>query len=314
MRFGNHVSPDNDAGRTMLTALLCFGLNDESAVEDAPWCAADLPAFKRRTKRIKWHEVGELIGLTFDEWEDSKLWITNPVDTSAADLQAWREERRKESNRKSKQKQRAKEKLEKEWRMAKARKPNDTPRQAAILEILAGRGEGIPGSMSVPELARKAAKHRAFSRSRCQNTTYCDGRVPTPRNMRDAVHETVKQLERKHAVGTWTQPGDRGPVRWVALKNVVVPVTSVTVSVTKRSVGVSDRAVGGKASEIKDLVKNGVCQHALRNRGRGHAFNNTPSPMPEASTSPAEPSERQVINGCPGSNVIPFPKQARKAA
>jgi hypothetical protein len=60
LRFGNNFLPEDDTGRRMLTALLCFGLSDDSAIEAAPWCEAELPLLKRRARRIKWDDVGKL--------------------------------------------------------------------------------------------------------------------------------------------------------------------------------------------------------------------------------------------------------------
>ena len=53
MRFGNHFLPDNDDGRAMLTALLRFGMTDDSAIRDAPWSVSELPTLKRRGKRFE---------------------------------------------------------------------------------------------------------------------------------------------------------------------------------------------------------------------------------------------------------------------
>jgi hypothetical protein len=113
LRFGNHFLPDSDDGRTMLTALLCVGLTNESAIETAPWCEIDeLRKLKRQARQVKWWRdktaIGKLIGLTFDEWVLAKLWLTGPIDRSEKELEAWREERRKISCGKSNAKQRAK--------------------------------------------------------------------------------------------------------------------------------------------------------------------------------------------------------------
>ena len=55
--------------------------------------------------------IGRLIRLRFDEWKEAKLYILRPIDRTDAELEAWREERRRKSSRKSKQKARA-QKLE----------------------------------------------------------------------------------------------------------------------------------------------------------------------------------------------------------
>ena len=121
MRFGTHYLPEDHAARMMLTALLCFDLTDDSAIECAPWCGSELATVKHTARRIKWRDIGKLISLTFDEWRTAKLWVTRPIDKSESELEAWREQRRKESSRKSKQKARAAEKQKAERTLAKAR-------------------------------------------------------------------------------------------------------------------------------------------------------------------------------------------------
>jgi hypothetical protein len=218
MRFRNHCPPDNDAGRAMLVALLRFGLTNEAATKDAPWCEAELPVLEHRAKRMKWCDVGKLLGLTFEEWKKAKLWVLRPVDATDEEVQAWREKRRKESLLKSKAKQCAREIKERQAMLANET-TKTTPRQTAILEILIGR-DGLP--MSVPEMIKEASKSPAFTRTRCRNTTWSNGPPASAivRNMRDAVHETLNQLERKRAVATDRRPGERGMVRWVTLRKL----------------------------------------------------------------------------------------------
>lgn len=138
-QYGNHVLPDNADGRAMLTALLAAKLSDESAIEDAPWCVAELPTLKRKANRFKWSkkwqkphqpsvaDLGKLIGLTFDDWRDAKLWLMKPVNISDADLKAWRLERRQELEKNRQRKRR--ERL-------KARIAPLTFRQAAVIKLL----------------------------------------------------------------------------------------------------------------------------------------------------------------------------------
>jgi hypothetical protein len=224
LRFGNHFLPDDDDGRAMLTALLRFGVTDENAMEDAPWCSDELPTLKRRARRMKWREVGKLIELTFEEWKHAKLWIMQPIDASELDIQAWRKERDKESSRKSKAKARAKEKQEKDAMLERANAKMETtnPRQDAILEIMIERG-GL-SSIAVPELMNEARKLPAFTRSQCRNTRWVGGPPASAivSNLRDAVHETLNQLERKGVVKTYKRPGERGPVRHAELEHSLI--------------------------------------------------------------------------------------------
>jgi hypothetical protein len=192
MRYGNHYLPDNDDGRAMLSALLCFGLTDESASEDAPWCAAELPALKRKARRLKWRDAGKLISLTFNEWFDAKLWILRPIDKTEAELDAWRKERRKESWSKSQQKARKK----KERMLAKA--ATYPPREAAILEMLLSHKQIIP--LTVCDLTRLAKKSEAFRRPGAP--TRLKGPQPSDivRSVRTVVHRVVKRLEAKGVI------------------------------------------------------------------------------------------------------------------
>jgi hypothetical protein len=309
-RFGNHHLPDDSDGRAMLVALLRFGLSDETAIADAPWCEAELPAFKRRAKRIKWHEVSELIGLRFAERNAVKLFnIGKPLDVSVAEIDAWRKDRKRESSRKSKAKQRAKERRMKEAMKARARKQTMTPRQAAVLEILIERGDTRGDAMPVPELMAAVSKHHAFTRARYRNVTWGNG--PPARvmvsNLRTIVHRTLDQLEGKGAVESYKLPGEHGPVRLAMVRN----------QASKTSITASHPALFGKASKIKDLTKRGGCPLPTKSLGGGHASDNTTAPFsskPEASTSPAASSKGPVSNATRNNVILLHPRNRVRGA
>jgi hypothetical protein len=210
MRFGNHFLPDNDKGRAMLTALLRFGLTDDSAIADALWCEAELQTLKRKGRRLKWRDVGRLVGLTFDEWKAAKLWVARPVDVSEADLETWRKQQRKASWSKSKQKAREMEAEQKQVALARARAKPLKPRQAFILKMLV-QHNGRP--MTVAELTKRASKSNAFTPASYRDTTWCGGppKHAIVRNLPFVVRRTLEQLKAKGIIETYKRSGKREP-------------------------------------------------------------------------------------------------------
>jgi len=81
-RYGTHFLPPDDGGRAMLLLLRRLGLTDEGAMEDAPcWLdAAELPKLRREAWTVKWNTFGQMIRLTYDEYETFKLWWFTPSD------------------------------------------------------------------------------------------------------------------------------------------------------------------------------------------------------------------------------------------
>lgn len=275
LRWCNHFLPDTDTGRAMLIALLRFGLADENAIECAPWCeAAELATLKRRARRIGWRDVGKVIGLTFKEWKRAKLFILRPVDASESDIEAWREERRKVSARDRQAKRREKQKMEKESMMTMARP--QTPRQKAILEILL-RGYFANPMLglwrSVPELMKEAQKLPEFA---------------GVRNLRDAIHETLDQLEHNRIV----KPHTNRPVRKVML-NIWLGDAKAASEALDSGVGLSDPAFEQKARKVNDLAENGTCHAPIEDMGSVTQKNPAPVSKPEApEIMPPTPSER----------------------
>lgn len=209
LRFDTHYLPDNHDGRAMLAALLCFGLTDESALADAHWCAAELPMLKARARRLKWCDVGKLIGLTYDEREACKLWIANPVDVPPEEVKRRRCDKRKAADKARKKRQRDQLRDEREGMRAASKRCD------AVLRMLELRNRAFPrkpgacnvprtvaGWMPVSALVELAANSRAFRRP--------DGRPL--RNLRDAVHCTVKKLVSHSVIETRLESGPRGSV------------------------------------------------------------------------------------------------------
>jgi hypothetical protein len=191
LRLDNNFLPDNGDGCAMLTALLRFGLTDDSANECAPWCETKLPKLKRQARRMKWRDVGKLIGLTFAEWKEAKLWVLRPVDASEQDIEDWRRDQRKKNDAERKREKRKRDRERKQAKLATANLERN-PRQAALERLIANSGK----SVSVSELTKKASKLHAFTRASCRNTTWCSGppEHAIVRNLPFVVRRTLNQL------------------------------------------------------------------------------------------------------------------------
>jgi hypothetical protein len=199
--------PNNDEGKALLTALLRFGLTDEKALKDAPWCKADLTKLKRQARRMKWRDdVGKLIGLTFAEWKEAKLWILRPIDASEQDIEDWRKEQRKNNDAERKRKKRDKDREEREA-TRQSNKRNDT-----VLRMLKAEKvfPAFGGWTTISALVKQARKCVAF---RCPNGS-------PPRGLRVLVHRTVKRLEALGLVETKLIAEKHGKVLYVQKTNL----------------------------------------------------------------------------------------------
>jgi hypothetical protein len=262
-RFGNDFLPDDDDGRAMLTAFLCIGESDVVAIKFAPWCEAELPALKRRARCTKWANIGKLIRITTKEIEE---YIGLPIDKTAEEFEAWKKDRSKRMAKERQQQCRERLKEEKERKLARA-KAEPNPRHAAIHKMVTDPWS----SVSVPEIMRKVSKSKAFQRSSRSYVTYVGGPPPSAivKNLRDAVHETLNQLEAKGIVVTARRPGKRGPVRWVRLaQNAEIGASEPQ----NGSVGASDPLLDGKCSEVNGLIENNPCHAAYRTWERDAVF------------------------------------------
>jgi hypothetical protein len=288
------------------TAKKRFGLTDQNAIECAPWCeAAELATLKRRSRRIKWREVGKLIGLTFKEWKRAKLFILRPVDASDSDIQAWREERRKVSARNRQAKRREKQKREKE--IMQATWQATTPRQKVILEILIRHhvAKGF-ATKSVPELMKEAKKLSEFARVK---------------NLRDAIHETLDQLEAKHAIKTHrTRPTRMVMLAlWYDLARPLIGQlgqwhhAKSASEASDSGVGLSDQTSDQKGRKVNDLCENCRCHAPITDMASVTQENPAPVSKPEGSTLPAALSERQRSLADQGSNVVLHPRNRAAA-
>ena len=240
---GTHHLPDNSDGRAMLQALLRFGLTAESAMTDAPWCeASELKKLQRAARRMKWNDVGALIGLTYDEREACKLWRLVPCDVTAAELERRKADKRRKADRERRQKKR------RERREAMESMRNATKRDDAILRMLDKAAYRTPdGSfgyewMPVSAMMKDAQECKAFRSP--------DGwRL---RNLRDAMHVELKILAKWGAIQKELRDGRRGKVLWVRKLNLEEPVP-----VGKADTFSDGRSVGGEKRPKLTVIQGG---------------------------------------------------------
>jgi hypothetical protein len=196
LRYGNNFPPDNKEGRCLLTALMCFGMSEESALESAPWCAAELPLIARRAKRIKWDDIGKRVSLTFEEWKDVGLWRFMPIDKTPDEIEAWRKQRRKDGAALRQQECRERLRHEKERRL----KMLDTitnRRHAAILKVLVDHGH----PMRVVDIMPMVRKLYEFKD------------IHTDTGFRSVIHKSINRLERNGVI-TVTKRAGRTGEKW----------------------------------------------------------------------------------------------------
>ena len=194
VRFGNHFMPNKAKGRAMLVALLRFKLKPDDAMEIAPWLGpAKLKKLRTKARLIPFNDIGKLICCTYAEREDCKLWFLRPCDVPWEEVLKLQAEK---NRKKARERQRRKRQQRQERRDAMQ---NVDRRDDVIMHILTM--DWTP----VSALVRKARKWRVFCRP--------DG---TPlRNLRDAVHFTLRQLEKHDAIKIDLRAGPRGPVCFV---------------------------------------------------------------------------------------------------
>jgi hypothetical protein len=193
LRFDTCFLPDTIEGRNMLIALLRFGLTDEGAAEQAPWGEAELSTLKRRARRMKWHDVGRLIGLTFVEWKEARLWVLRPIDASEQDIKDWRKNQRKKNDAERKRKKRESDRKQKQAKLAKADLEHNPIQATAVEKILIENDHPMPVAEIMKE-ARKSFRYD-FPRPR-HNERRADA------SLRSAVHRALDHLEKKGAVLT----------------------------------------------------------------------------------------------------------------
>ncbi len=98
IRHGSRFLPNNDDGRRLLLALLRLKISPELATLRAPWLEpAELKKLQRVARRVKWDELGKLVGLTYDERRASRAWYMWPCDMSKNEVRRLQAEKEREN-------------------------------------------------------------------------------------------------------------------------------------------------------------------------------------------------------------------------
>jgi hypothetical protein len=187
---------------------------------------------------VDWNKLGTLISLSYAERDYAKLWALLPDKMTWEQIDKLQKVRDKENAKKRKQRQR-----EKELEGLRIMKQTED-REIAIMVMLdlaaqPSRHSGptippyrgwMPGWISAPEVVKQASACRAF-RSPDEQPL---------RNLRDAVHVTLKRLAERGEVTLWMRNGARGPVCFVKLPDPA--------NLRERDTNSDCRSVGGRIS------------------------------------------------------------------
>jgi hypothetical protein len=207
MRHANHFLPDSADGRALLKALLRCKLSADAAKEAACWLEpSELPALQRAAQRVRLHDVGKLVSLTYDERESGRLWLLRPCDVPWPEVQRRTRERSIKADRERKRRKRQ------ELRERREMMRNTPRRDDAIMRMLST--DWTP----VSEIVQQARTVRVF---RCGDVVRWGGSLreafrgaATSGSLRKLVHRTLDQLEGLGVVETELRKGTRGLVRW----------------------------------------------------------------------------------------------------
>ena len=273
----------------MLIALLRFGLPDNDAIGFGWWVEAELAKLKRQAIRIDRRDVGKLIEMTTDELVEHELWhLGPPADQTAEEYKAWKKERdkrlaaeRQQAKRdKEKERKRAKQ-AAKERKLAKA-KAEVHPRHTAIMTMLAD------GGLSVADMMVRVRKSKRFGnqmidaahafRRPSARAIWVNGPPENAisRNLRNAIHRAVNQLEAKGVIKSSVRAGRRGPERWVWL---VEQAETGSVGASVASVSASHPLLGTKPNDFSGFGENDPRHAVGKHQRRDCVF---PTPLEQA--------------------------------
>ena len=198
MRHANHFLPDSAAGRALLKALLRCKLSADAAMEAARWLEpSELPALQRAAKRLRLHDLGNLVSLTYDERQNGKLWLLRPCDVAWPEVQRRQGERSLIADRERKRRKRQ------ELRERREMIRNTPRRDDAIMHVLS------TDWIRVSEIVQQARTYRVFRSGERVRFAAPSG------SLRKLVHRTLDQLVGYGVVETELRKGTRGMVRWV---------------------------------------------------------------------------------------------------
>jgi hypothetical protein len=226
LRHGNHFVPDSAEGRALLKALLRCKLSGEAVMDAAPWLEpGELQALQRAARRLRLHDIGTQVHLTYAERQEGRLWLLRPCDVPWDEVQRRQRERSVKADRERKRRKRREQREIRERRreMMSEMMGNMPRREEAIMGMLTmDWQDDWQDWFPVSELVQQACTWRSF---RCGDVVrslrkafLCPNGAPaTPSSLRRLVHRTVDKLEDLGFVETMLGKGMRGTVRYVRI-------------------------------------------------------------------------------------------------
>jgi hypothetical protein len=236
---GDPFLTNDDDGHAMLMVLVRFWISADEAMERARWLTeTELKKIKRAAWLVDRDKLGSIIHLSYAERDYAKLWTLLPEKMTREQIDKLQRVRDRENAKKRKRRER--ERVLEGINIMK----QTTEREMAIkvmldLAALPSRHSGptippyrgwMPGWISAPEVVKQASACRAF-RSPDEQPL---------RNLRDAVHVTLKRLAERGEVTLWMRNGARGPVCFVKLPDPA--------NLRQRDTDSDCRSVGGRIS------------------------------------------------------------------
>ena len=208
LRHRNHFVPDSAEGRALLKALLRCKLGGEAVMHAAPWLEpGQLQALQRAARRLRLHDIGTQVHLTYAERHEGKLWLLRPCDVPWDEVQRQRRERSVKADRERKRKKRQEQRERREMIA-------NTPRREDAILLMLSTTDWMP----VSEMVRRA---RTLRRIR-HGELYRRGTIEAFRafgggalsSLRKLVHRTLDRLEALGSVETDLRQGTRGLERF----------------------------------------------------------------------------------------------------
>jgi hypothetical protein len=172
-------------------------MSTAAATESAPWLEpGELDALKRWARSISFDEIGQLIKLTFAEYEEHKAWRFWPCDRSRQEVREWMKQRQADNERKRKDDERY-------WKqqLSVASQRDDFVRRKLA-----------KGATTLPKLY-ESARHSPAFRLQAGGGPWPGGmsflKKGQAHRLRTAVHAVVNRMERCGEVETCIRNGVR---------------------------------------------------------------------------------------------------------
>jgi hypothetical protein len=213
LRHRNHFVPDSAEGRALLKALLRCKLGGEAVMHAAPWLEpGELQALQRAARRLRLHDIGTQVHLTYAERHEGKLWLLRPCDVPWDEVQRRQRERSLKADRERKRKKRQEQRERREMIA-------NTPRREDAILLMLSTTDWMP----VSEMVRRARTLRRIRHGELYRRGTIDafkafqgpdGSNVALSSLRKLVHRTLDRLEAVGSVETDLREGTRGPERF----------------------------------------------------------------------------------------------------